>query len=373
MDHAHLIYKTIKIMIHIDYTFWIVCVGSTTLGLCSGLLSPFAILRKQSLLGDALAHATLPGLCFAFLLQFSKSSLLFFIGAVFSAFIAAYFIHSISLYSRLKPDASMGLVLSVFFGFGLLLLTLIQKMPYSSQSGLTTFLFGSAASLLLTDIYLMSAVCLFITLCIYLFFKELSCSSFDRLYSASTGMAIKKLDLLFLFLLVINIVIGLQTVGVILMSALLIAPGATARQWTSRMSLMILLSVLFSCLSCILGVVISSSYAHIPTGPSIVLFLSFFAFISILLAPKRGIISAWFKQKKQQKLVSKNWILQRLMLLSKNHSDPYYAHHLDSFTLFGKRPTKKALLALHKEGLVLNPSKNCWGLSKKGFAKLSKS
>ena len=131
-------------MLVFDYTLLVVLSGRVILGVCSGLLSSFAVLRQQSLFGDAIAHATLPGLCLVFMVTLYKSSFLFFLGAIAAGLLAAFLIRSISAHSLIKPDASMGLVLSVFFGFGLVLLTFIQKLPHSSQSGLSSFLFGSA-------------------------------------------------------------------------------------------------------------------------------------------------------------------------------------------------------------------------------------
>ena len=134
-------------MIEFDYPVIITLIGATILGASAGLLSSFAVLRKQSLLGDAISHACLPGVCIAFLLTLNKNSELFFIGALIAGILGTLFIITITTQTKLKEDTALAVVLSVFFGFGIFLLTFIQKIPSARQSGLDTYLFGSAASI----------------------------------------------------------------------------------------------------------------------------------------------------------------------------------------------------------------------------------
>lgn len=208
-----------------DYTLRTVALGAATLGIISGTLGSYAVLRKQSLLGDAISHAALPGIALAFLLTGSKSTVVLLIGAAIAGWLATLNMLSIVQTTRIKEDSALGLVLAVYFGLGLVLLTYIQKLPIATQAGLEKFLFGQAATLLESDVITMAivgSVTIGITM---LFWKEFKLLTFDVEFGASLGLPTRRLDILLTTLLVIAIVIGLQTVGVVLMSAMVIAPA----------------------------------------------------------------------------------------------------------------------------------------------------
>ena len=224
-----------------DYTFQIVMLGTSILGIVSGALGSFAVLRKQSLLGDAMSHAALPGIAIAFLITLSKSAWILLLGAAIAGWIGTILMIVIVENTTLKRDAALGIILSVFFGFGLVLLTLIQKLPIASQSGLDSFLFGSAATLLKADVVTMSVIGILTLTILILFWKEFKCLSFDPNFLRVIGYPYFKLDILLTTLIVFAIVIELQTVGVVLMSAMVIAPAAAARQWTDKLSVMVML------------------------------------------------------------------------------------------------------------------------------------
>ena len=273
-----------------DYTFRTVALGAAMLGIVSGALGTFAVLRKQSLLGDAISHAALPGIALAFLITGTKSPLGLMLGAMAAGWIATLLVSSISISTRVSYDSALGTILSVFFGFGLVLLTVIQKMPNANQAGLSTFLFGQAAALVTQEVVTMcilGAIALTPTL---LFWKEFKVLAFDPEYGQSLGFPIRYLDFLLTSLLVIAIVIGLQTVGVVLMSAMIIAPAVAARQWTNSLGIMVSLGAAFGAFSGISGAYLSSSFTHLPTGPTIVLAISSIVIISLFLAPNRGLI-----------------------------------------------------------------------------------
>lgn len=273
-----------------DYTFQTVALGSALLGLISGVLGCFAVLRKQSLLGDGVSHAALPGVVMAFILLQSKNTEVLLLGALLSGLLATFIILGIVRYSRIKFDSALALVMSVFFGLGLVLLTYVQKIPNSNQAGLNRFIFGQASTLFQKDIIIMAicgAVLLFL---VGLFWKEFKLFSFDSDFAQSLGFSPKYLNLLLSFMIVLAIIIGLQTVGVILMSAMLIAPAVAARQWTKRLWVMVLLSAIFGAISGVVGTALSSLYAKLPTGPAIVVCVSVFVLMSVLFAPGRGVI-----------------------------------------------------------------------------------
>ncbi|MFO7167415.1 MAG: iron chelate uptake ABC transporter family permease subunit [Chloroflexota bacterium] len=276
-----------------DYTLRTVTLGAALLGVVSGAFGAFAVLRRQSMLGDAMSHAALPGIALAFLLTGSKETSVLMAGAAVAAWLGALLALGIVRSSRVKSDSALGLSLSVFFGLGLMLLTFIQKQPNANQAGLDKFLFGQAAALLERDVLAMAAFGLPALLLLLLFWKEFKLLSFDPEYAASLGLRVRLLDVLLTSLLVIAIVIGLQTVGVVLMSALLVAPAAAARQWTDRLGTMVALSAGFGALAGISGSLISSLVPRLPTGPTIVLCVSSLVLVSLLFGARRGLVWAW--------------------------------------------------------------------------------
>jgi manganese/zinc/iron transport system permease protein len=276
----------------VNYTLIITLVGIIILSITAGLLGTFVFLRRNSLLGDAISHAALPGIALAFLCTHSKNPLVLMIGGAISGGIGTLLMHLIIYYTHLKKDTALGIVLSVFFGFGLVLMTAIQKMPIANQAILNKFLFGNIATLLPVDVYAIALLGLLICVITHVLWKEFALTTFDECFAYSLGFSTHKLDALLTSLTVIAIIIGLQSVGVILMSSMLIAPAAAARQWTTRLSAMALLSVCFAMSAGISGALMSNYIDRLPTGPVIVVVLSFFVFISLICAPiyKRKII-----------------------------------------------------------------------------------
>jgi manganese/zinc/iron transport system permease protein len=284
-----------------DYTLRTVALGTAVLGLVSGALGAFAVLRRQSLLGDAMSHAALPGVALVFLLTGAKETLPLMIGAGIAAWVAALVMMAIIRSSRVRADSALGIVLSVFFGIGMVLLTFIQRLPNANQAGLDRFLFGQAATLLQSDVITMAAVGGAALLVMLAFWKEFKLLSFDGEYAASLGLRVRLLDVLLTTLLIVAIVIGLQTVGVVLMSTMVVAPAAAARQWTDRLGAMVALSGLFGALAGVGGALISSGAARLPTGPTIVLCASALVLVSLLFAPNRGLAWAWAREQRNRR------------------------------------------------------------------------
>lgn len=283
-----------------DYTFQTVALGSTLLGLISGVLGSFAVLRKQSLLGDGVSHSSLPGVVMAFVLLGSKNTEVLLLGALVSGLLATLLIISIVRHTRVKFDSALALVMSVFFGLGLILLTYVQKIPNSNQAGLKRFIFGQASTLLQRDIELMMICGLVLLALVLLFWKEFKLVTFDSDFAQSIGFSPKKLNLLLSFMIVLAIIIGLQTVGVILMSAMLITPAVAARQWTNRLWVMVTLSALFVAVSSVAGTAASSLVPKLPTGPAIVVCVSIIVVVSVLFAPGRGILHRLYRRRKNR-------------------------------------------------------------------------
>ncbi|AGY81288.1 MULTISPECIES: metal ABC transporter permease [Carnobacterium] len=283
-----------------DYTFQVVVFGSSILGLLSGVIGSFAVLRKQSLLGDAVSHAALPGICLAFILTSSKQMEILLLGALISGLLATWLITVIVKHSKVKFDSALALTTAVFFGFGLVLMTFIQKKPNSNQAGLESFIFGQSSTLLVRDVRIMFITGIILLLIVSIFWKEFKLLAFDQSFASSIGLPVYWMNSLLATLTVIVIVLGLQSVGVILMSSLLIGPAVAARQWTNHLSIMVGLAAFFGCLAGIIGTVISSLGQQIPTGPTIVLVISLIVLISILFSPHRGIVWKLIKNKQQK-------------------------------------------------------------------------
>lgn len=309
-----------------DYTLRIVALGAALLGLTSGALGSFAVLRKQSLLGDAISHAALPGIAIAYLVTGSKAPLVLVLGAAVAGWVGTLVVMRIVGATRVKDDSALGIVLSVFFGFGLVLLTLIQKRPDASQAGLDRFLFGQAATLLHRDVLLIAALGGAALLVAALFWNQFKLLAFDSDYGASLGLPMRALDVLLTSILVISIVIGLQTVGVVLMSAMVVAPAAAARQWTDRMGGMVLLAGGFGALSGVSGAVISSLGAHVPTGPTIVLSLTALVAVSMTFAPNRGLAWQALQQRRNRRTLHMHAVLGDLHELAVQHPGAEHGH-----------------------------------------------
>jgi manganese/zinc/iron transport system permease protein len=277
--------------VFLDYTLRTVVLGSVILGITSGVLGCFALLRRQSMLGDALSHAALPGICIAFILSGeSKSPLALLLGAAAAAWIGAIVLTVITRTTRIKEDAAMGVVLVVFFGFGYVILSLLQSSAGAGQSGLDRYLFGRASSMLQSDVETMLALSVISLALVAAFFKEFKLLAFNPEYLRTIGFGFRRIDILLTTLIVIAIVIGLQTVGVVLMSAMLTAPAAAARQWTNRLSRMILIAASIGAGSGALGAIISASADRIPTGPTIVIALTLVTLFSLAFGSARGLV-----------------------------------------------------------------------------------
>ena len=352
-----------------DYTLRTVGLGAITLGIVSGSLGSYAVLRKQSLLGDAVSHAALPGIAIAYILTNSKMPIVLVLGAAVTGWVATLFIMSIVRNTRVKYDSALGLVLSVFFGFGLVLMTFIQKRPDASQAGLDKFLFGQAATLLENDVITMAVLGMFAMATMLLFWKELKLLCFDTDFGNSLGFSMRLLDVLLTTLIVIAIVLGLQMVGVVLMSAMIVAPAAAARQWTDRLGVMVCLSALFGALAGVSGAVISSSTARLPTGPTIVLCVSCIVLGSLLLAPKRGLVWSWLKEQKNRRKLQLEAVLSDLYFLAKQHEESDHGHSkgvIRAMSL-GHGGTDRSLKELESKGFAQTIAGRKWILTEEGL------
>ncbi len=355
-----------------DYTLRIVSLGSVFLGIISGVLGSFAVIRKQSLLGDAVSHSALPGIALAFILTGTKRTEVLLLGALISGLLSTYVILGITKYSKIKFDSALALILSVFFGTGIVLLTYIQKIPKANQAGLDKFIFGQASTLLKRDVQIMGVLGVILIGLVIIFWKEFKLVSFDADYAESLGFSTNTITTLLFAMIVTAIIIGLQTVGVILMSAMLTAPGVAARQWTDKLSVMVLLSALFGAIAGVVGTIMSSLISKLPTGPMIVIVISIIVIISLAFAPNRGLVWRYIRNKKNQREINEDQVLMNLYNLALNHDNINHSH--DILTIKPKATSSKSLKrvtdkleSLQNRELAKKDYFNKWSITNEGL------
>ncbi len=280
------------------------------LGIAAGLVGCLVYWKKQSLMSDALSHAALPGVAIAFLIFQEKDLLILIVGASISALLGAFFINTIKSSTRIKEDTAMGMILAVFFGAGIVLLTIINHNSSGNQAGLDKFIFGQAASMVSSDLVLLTILTITVMVVVILGFKEWKLFLFDPNFAKGLKLPIKTMNVLYVFTLVVTIVIGIQAVGVILMSALIIIPPVSARYWTHSFKTMMWLSGIFGGMAGAIGTTISTLGAGWPTGPFIVITSGTIFVISLFFGLKKGLVLEYIilrnkkKEVRHTKLVS---------------------------------------------------------------------
>ena len=351
-----------------DPNFLWVLGGTTLLGVSSGAIGSFAFLRKRGLVGDVFAHAALPGICIAFMLTGLKHPLILLLGAIATGILASLAINGIVRHTRIKEDTALGLVLSVFFGAGIVLLTLIQQSGAGNQSGLDKFLFGQAASLVDEDLVVTGSVSALLLLLCALFFKELKLLCFDAGFGRSLGFPMGAIDLLLMTMLVVGVVIGLQAAGVVLMAALIITPAAAARYWTDRLDRMVVLSALLGGVSGALGTVISAFSFHLPTGPLIVLAATAVFLFSLVFAPRRGLLAQALNLAKNRARTARENLLRLLYEEGERTGvNRFSIAELERTQTFSRRRLAATLRAFAKRGWIEFPSATEVSLTEKGL------
>ncbi len=278
-----------------------VLVGTALLGVASGVVGGLAILRRRALVGDAVAHAALPGVCIAFLIVGERDFGFFLLGALIAGIVAAVMISLLRLYTPIKEDAATAISIGSLFGLGLVLSRRIQDLPSGNRAGLDGFIFGKAAAMVRSDAIWIGTAALAVLVVVILLYKELKVLCFDRDLAGAMGFRVLPLDLLLMGLVCVCVVVGLPAVGVVLMVALLVIPPAAARLWTDRLAVMLVLSGGFGLLSGVLGTALSATMPTPsgamtrgwPTGPLIVLVAGSIFLVSLIVSPKRGLVARW--------------------------------------------------------------------------------
>lgn len=273
----------------LSYTDSVVATGALLLGIVAGVLGTFAVLRRRSLVGDALAHAALPGVCLAFLATGSKDPATLVVGAALAGVVGAFGMVGIERSTRIRADAAIGVVLSVFFSLGIVLLTAIAARDDANQAGLERYLFGQAAGLVEADVERMAVLAVVSLAVVALLFRALKTTLFDPGYAGAAGLPVRALELFMTACLVVAVVVGLRTVGAILMVAMLVVPATAGRQLTGRLAVLLPVAGAIGAAVGVTGALLSAS-AELPTGPVIVLVGFLVVLACVLLAPGRGVL-----------------------------------------------------------------------------------
>ncbi len=271
--------------------------GSMLLGICCGLLGSFLVVRKMALVGDALSHAVLPGVALGFLWNMNKDPVAIFIGATLAGLLGTAVVNLLKQTTRLKEDTALGLVLASFFAVGICLMTMIQRLPTGNKSGIDKFLFGQAAAIGAADVQLMAVVTGVVVVVIALFYKEFLVTSFDAGFARAVGLPVQAFHYGLMLLLAFAVVIALQAVGVVLVSAMLITPAAAAYLLTDRMHRMLLLAAVFGMVAGALGAFLSFLGNNLPTGPFMVLAATAVFAAAFLFGPRHGVLARWWRQR----------------------------------------------------------------------------
>lgn len=298
-----------------------VLLGSLLIGATSGILGTFAVLKRRSLIGDALAHAALPGVALAFMVSGSKSLPVLITGATATGIAGMLIIQFIVNNTRIKADAAIGIVLSVFFGGGIVLLTHIQRSGAGNQSGLDKFLFGQAAGMTNDDLKVMAVLSVAIIVAVLMLYKEFKALIFDPQFLQSTGISVRLIDMALMGLIVFTVMVGLQAVGVVLIAAMLITPAVSARFWTERLHLMVIVAALVGSLSGAFGTYLSTLAPRIPTGPVMVMVATGFFVFSALFGPCRGLTTRLLRRRKNSLRERRHHVLRAMIEMRETHRD----------------------------------------------------
>lgn len=358
-----------------DYNTRVVMFGTVCLGIAGGVIGVFLLLRGRALLADAVGHAALPGVAGMFLILLAaggpaRSFPLLMVGALLSGLMGMGCVALITRLTRISQDAALGIVLSVFFGFGAVLLSVVQKTRGAPAAGLNHFIYGRTASMIRSDALLIGVAALVIIISALLLYKEFRLITFDPAYAAGEGWPVHRLDLFLMALVVAITVLGLQAVGIVLVIAILVIPAAAARFWTDRLWKMILVSALTGATGGYVGTAISAVAPRLPAGAVIVTVLGTIFLASILFGTRRGIIVRVLEQRRQvRKTLSQN--LLRVLFECREEGESRTAEeqllYLSQARGWSPRFLKRALRRLQRGGMIYRIPEGPWHFTERGW------
>lgn len=357
-------------MLEIGPALATVAMAAVLAGGLAGTMGCFLVLRGQSLLGDVMAHAALPGVVIGFLLAGGRSFPAVLAGALAAGLLAALSVQALRRLPGVKPDAALGAVLSLFFALGVVLLSQAQLRPGSA--GLTAFLFGQAAAVLRADLLPMAVVAALVLGTLALFWKEFQLLAFDPVAARAQGLPVRALEGLLALLMAATIVLGLTLAGAVLMVALLIAPAVAARPWVTRLAPMLGLAAVLGALAGVVGAG-SSAALGLATGPAMVMAALVPVVVSALLAPGRGVLARILQRAEGRRSLGRVQVLAAMAQLGREHGDPAYPAEEAMLDAGLGAPARPVLEGLARDGLVTpvahhpEPTRH-WSLTPQGQA-----
>jgi len=334
----------------ISHTLMTVALAAAVIGGLAGVLGTFLVLRGQGLLGDVISHAALPGVVAGFLISGSRDFGAILLGALAAGALAGLSVQLLRRGAGIKPDAALGVVLSLFFAAGVVLYSHAQGQ--GGAAGLQVFLFGQAASVLRADLVPMALVAGLVLAVIAALWKEFQLISFDPEGARAQGLPVGPLETVLSVLVAVAIVMGLSLAGVVLMVAMLIAPAVAARQWVNRLGPMVMLAAAFGIFAGVAGAVISAMGPGLATGPVMVLAASVVVAASLLFAPGRGLIARGRERAQARRAVQSRQVLAALKGLSADHADPGHRSEEAMLDAYLRAPARPVLERLSREGLI---------------------
>lgn len=374
-----------RVLLLRDYNTRVVAGGTLMLGVAAGMIGVLMLLRRRSLVGDVISHASLPGIAITYLtLEIvapgsGKSLPALLAGALCSGMLGIACTTAILRYSRIKEDAALAIVLSIFFGFGVAMMTVIQSIPTENAAGLHHFIFGKAASMTAADVSWIAIAALLVAVLFTLFFKEFTLLSFDEAFAAAQGWPTLLLDLALMTLVTVVTVIALQSVGMLLAVAMLVIPAAAARFWTHQLGRMTCLAALLGGAGALLGVMASALFPRLAAGAVIVLAGSALFLVSMLLGTQRGMIVRGVRQRRQRMKVGRDHLLRAFFeTIESQHAasleqieQAIRATAVPRETLFAERSWKPAeftavLRRARRAGLIVPIADGLWQLTERG-------
>ena len=323
------------------------------LGGVSGAVGTFNFLRKKTLVGETVAHSMLPGVLIAFVLSGVKDPLVLISGAAVSGWLSIWVVDYITRHSKIKGDSALAIVLSSFFGLGIVMLTVIQHTYGREQSGLDHYIFGNAAAMSSEDSIVFGAVSLIVLFVVVRYYFSLRTVVFNQDFAQSVGINTKWIETVIRFITIISISVGIKAVGIVMMSALLIIPPTAARFWTDNLGRMLFISGVFGALSGWLGAYISYSYSSMPTGPWTIVMISVIAFISMMFAPRKGLIfQRWSKLLLKRKMNEENLLKTAVQLEVRGQGKLFNQRSISTRQFFDQRLWNRTIKRLQTKGMI---------------------
>jgi manganese/zinc/iron transport system permease protein len=383
-EPASLFWSFVRVLSLQDHTTRTVLLGTMLLGVSSGIVGTFMLLRRQALVGDVVSHSALPGVAIAFLIGElispgqGRSLTWLLAGAAVAGLLAVGSTTLIAKYSRIKPDAALATVLGVFFGFGAVLFKVVQEIPSGNRAGLQHFILGSASTMTQGDVQLILQASVVVLVSCLVMFKELSILCFDEEFASTQGWPVTWMDLALMGLVVAVTVIGLQSVG-ILMVALLITPPTAARFWTESLGRMTLIAAGIGGASALAGTAASATIPKLAGGPTIVLAGTVFFLISLLFGTRRGLVGRWRQRSRTERRIGRDHVLRAMFEIIEAKLDSGTTLELDKLTVeavslddltrrrswSGLRVGRLLKRAFSRGDVTLDPS-GAWRLSRAG-------